>query len=274
MADTEDSFSEDSFSAEWQSRFRLNLGGVVGDGVVEYHETLSSTQLRAHDLAREGLPRAVVVADEQTAGRGRSTRRWESPKNSGLYVSILFRPLFLPAIMHFVSVASALSVAEAVRGLLGSELRLKWPNDLLNDEGRKVCGILSESSVQGKTLDYCITGIGINLYEPPSLPPDVAARFGWLCRKGEKADRVELLSRVVKNFFGWIDAMESEGTARMLEVYREKCVSVGRTVKVETETESLTGTCSGIGDEGELILETPCGPRGFHVADITHAELG
>jgi biotin-(acetyl-CoA carboxylase) ligase len=85
---------------------------------------------------------------------------------------------------------------------------------------------------------------------------------------------VELLSRVVKIFFDRIDAMESEGTTRMLEVYREKCVSVGRTIIVETETETLTGTCSGIGDEGELILETPCGPRGFHVADVTHAGLG
>jgi BirA family biotin operon repressor/biotin-[acetyl-CoA-carboxylase] ligase len=232
----------------------------------------------------------VVVAGEQTRGRGRAARRWESPKGSGLYFSVLFRPELPPATAHLVNVAAALSVAEAARSLLNLELGLKWPNDLLLSEAgeRKVCGILSESATRNGALDYCVTGIGINLREPPCLPPDVAERSGWLLQAEgpfgqetpdqgtpgrEETYWTELLPNIVEIFFGWIDAMEREGAAPMLAIYREKCASVGRTVRVETDAETLIGTCADIGDDGELILETPLGTRRFHVADVTHAKL-
>jgi BirA family biotin operon repressor/biotin-[acetyl-CoA-carboxylase] ligase len=256
--------------SQWESA----LNDAAGGAAVEYHDSISSTQLRARELAQKNVPRAVVVASEQTAGRGRAARRWESPKGSGIYVSILFRPSLPQAKAHLVNIAAALSVSEAARSLLRQELSLKWPNDLLNDEGRKLCGILSESATRNGTLDHCVTGIGINLYEPSSLPPDVAERAGWLCRPQETLDTVELLSRAVRNFFDWIGRMERDGVASMLEVYRLKCASVGRIVRVETEEETLAGLCLGIGDEGELILKTPSGPRRFHVADVTHAKLG
>jgi BirA family biotin operon repressor/biotin-[acetyl-CoA-carboxylase] ligase len=181
---------------------------------------------------------------------------------------------------YLVNAAAALSVADAVRHSLDLELRLKWPNDLLlpNDGvtgERKVCGILSESVTRNGALDYCVTGIGINLREPPRLPAEVAERSGWLNQtKGRKEiDEMKLLSRIVDIFFGWVHKAEREGVASMLAVYREKCASVGRVVKVETDTETLTGICSNIGDGGELIVETPLGTRRFHVADVTHARL-
>lgn len=249
-------------------------------GTVEYHESLPSTQLRAQELAREGSPRAVVVAGEQTLGRGRLARRWESPRDSGLYFSVLFRPSLPLAAAYLVNVAAALSVADAVRLLLNLELRLKWPNDLLfpNDVvagERKVCGILSESATRSGALDYCVTGIGINLREPPYLSAEVAERSGWLsqAQSRKEIDGMELLSRILDIFFGWIRKMEHEGTAPMLSIYRRKCTSVGRIVKVETDTETLIGTCSNIGNDGELVLETSLGTRRFHVADVTHARL-
>jgi BirA family biotin operon repressor/biotin-[acetyl-CoA-carboxylase] ligase len=261
--------TEHDETAGWESKLKDAIGGEA----VEYYDSIASTQLRARELAQEGVPRAIVVAGEQTAGRGRAARRWESPKDSGLYASVLFRPSLPQAKAHLVNIAAALSVAEAVRSLSGQVLSLKWPNDLLNGEDRKLCGILSESATREGTLDHCITGIGINLFEPPSLPPDIAKRAGWLRRREETLDALELLSRVMKNFFGWIGRMERGGVTLLLEVYRSKCASIGRTVKVETEEETLTGLCSGIGDEGELILETPGGQRRFHVADVTHAKL-
>ena len=90
---------------------------------------------------------------------------------------------------------------------------------------------------------------------------------------GKKIDETEFLVSIVKNFFAWLDVMESEGAARVIEAYRGKCASVGRTVRVETDKEILTGLCSGVGDDGELILETPEGVRRFHVGDVTHAKL-
>ena len=249
-------------------KLRLSLGKVMGDGIVEYHETLPSSQTRARELAGEGAAKALVVAGEQTAGRGRRARRWESPKGGGLYFSVLFRPALPTGTVHMVNIAAALSAAEAVRSILGLELELKWPNDLLISrarEYRKVCGILSESAVRDGALDYCVTGIGLNLYPHPGA--------GWICNYGDKIDQVKLLSRIVENFFEWVCVMEREGTQIMLQRYRKKCASVGRVVRVETDSEILTGLCPGIGDDGELLVETPDGTRRFHVADVTHAGL-
>jgi BirA family biotin operon repressor/biotin-[acetyl-CoA-carboxylase] ligase len=269
------------------------LTAAFGEGVVECRDSLGSTQTRAHELARGGAPRALVVAREQTAGRGRLTRRWESPKGGGIYFSVLFRPSLPPSEVHLVNIAAALSVSEAVRALLGIETALKWPNDLLllrpsgeageKETGEKICGILSESVFRGAVLDYCVTGIGINFYEPeektyepPKHGPAAGTRAGGLCSGGmEEPDAAALLSRVVGTFFEWVGVMEREsgGKIRLLEFYRGKCASIGRAVTVETDTETLTGLCSGIGGDGELIVDTSEGTRRFHVADVTHARL-
>jgi BirA family biotin operon repressor/biotin-[acetyl-CoA-carboxylase] ligase len=268
-----------------EKELKTKLCGVLDEGMVEYHESVPSTQLRAQELARAGRAKALVVAEEQTAGRGRAARRWESPRGGGLYFSVLFRPSLPPATAYLANAAAALSVAEAVGSLLDLELQLKWPNDLLlpNDASvgdKKVCGILSESATRNGAIDYCVTGIGLNLYELHPLPADVAARAGWLCRREnrsahrEEIEKAELLVRTVRNFFEWIGVLEREGVAPMLEIYRKRCASVGRVLEVETGGEILRGFCLGIGDEGELILEAPGGPRRFHVADVVHARLG
>jgi len=250
----------------------LNLENCV----VEYHDVLQSTQIRARELAAEGTERAVVIAAQQTAGRGRLARSWESPKGSGIYFSMLFRPVLPANVIHTLNIAAALSAADAVREFLGLELELKWPNDLLilRESGhRKISGILSESAMRGRALDYCITGIGLNLYAPANLPPELESRAGWLCEKEQEIDLNKLLSGVIGNFFDWVGVMERCGVEKMLAVYRKKCASVGRIVKVESGSEILTGLCSGIGNDGELLLETPEGTRHFHVADVTHAGL-
>jgi len=253
----------------------LNLSSC-GDCIVEYHDVLQSTQVRARELAAEGAERAVVIAAQQTAGRGRLARPWESPKRSGIYFSMLLRPALPANVIHMLNIAAALSVSEAVRELLGLELELKWPNDLLilrESKRRKISGILSESAMRGSTLDYCVTGIGLNLYAPNDIPADLQDRIGWLCGEGDKIDLEKLLSRVIGNFFDWLGVMERDGVGEMLAAYRKKCASAGRFVKVETGSEILTGFCSGVGNDGELLLETPEGTRHFHVADVTHAGL-
>jgi BirA family biotin operon repressor/biotin-[acetyl-CoA-carboxylase] ligase len=254
-----------------EARLRARLVGNV-----EFHESIASTQRRAHELARESVNLAVVAAGEQTEGRGRAARRWESPKGCGLYFSVLFRPALPPSSVYLTNVAAALAVAGAVESLLGITLSLKWPNDLLLPSGLKVCGILSESATRGGVLDYCVTGIGLNLCEPSEpLPPEMAGRAGWLCPRvgfdGAEPDRVELLARVVESFFGWVALMEREGSDSLLEKYREKCASIGRVVAVEADGETFTGLCVGVGSEGELLLETAAETRRFHAADITHA---
>ncbi|MDR2529818.1 MAG: biotin--[acetyl-CoA-carboxylase] ligase [Synergistaceae bacterium] len=258
-----------------EARLRARLAGLVEN--VEFHESVTTTQRRAHQLAHEGLLRAVVAAGEQTEGRGRAARRWESPKGCGLYFSVLFRPALPPSSAYLTNVAAALAVAKAVKSLLEVELSLKWPNDLLLSSGLKVCGILSESAIQGGTLDYCVTGVGLNLREPSEpLPPEVARRAGWLCSETESAklDGAKLIACVVENFFGGVALIEREGAGPLLGEYREKCVTVGKTVTVEAGSETFSGLCVGIGGDGELLLETDAGQRCFHAADVLHTKGG
>jgi BirA family biotin operon repressor/biotin-[acetyl-CoA-carboxylase] ligase len=238
----------------------------------------------------------VVVADEQTGGRGRLSRRWESPPGSGIYFSILSRPALPSRSVHLVNIAAALAVAEAVQELSGISLMLKWPNDLLrtapseNGEGEdagtgagagKVCGILSESVFSGIKLDYCVTGIGVNLRTPKGEQAGGAHHpqlkgAAWLdCDDwGLPNPGDAIVSATVRSFFAIIDGMERHGTSGIIETYRRKCASIGRIVTATTGDESVTGLCTGIGSDGELILDTPLGERAFNVADVVHARLG
>jgi BirA family biotin operon repressor/biotin-[acetyl-CoA-carboxylase] ligase len=269
---------EEEIGKELYEALREESEGA-GETIVEFHDSLDSTQIRARELAGAGARKALVVTREQTAGRGRLARRWESPKGGGIYFSILFRPSLPPSLVHLVNIAAALAVEETLRLSLGVETLLKWPNDLLlsvsgpdkneKEAGGKVCGILSESFFSGASLDCCVTGIGINFYAPGGC-----GSAGGIRLEGEKEPgAADLLPRAVRSFFGWIGALEREGSGRMLRVYSEKCASVGRLVVVETDSETLTGRCSGIGGDGELLVETPEGTRRFHVADVTHARL-
>lgn len=263
------------------------MSAVSKSVTLECHESLASTQTRAAELAKEGVSSALVVSLAQTAGRGRRTREWKSELGAGIYFSVLFRPSMPTENTYLVNIVAALAVADAVESVLGIELRIKWPNDLLiedaSGEWGKVCGILSESAFKGSSLDYCVTGIGINLRSPENVDNfpvndfpvnNFRIKAGWLFRDSSPDEKTValLLSGVLSSFFDGIDALAT-GPDCLLEEYREKCVSIGRIVSVETEGEKLTGLCVGVGSGGELLLETDAGVRGFYVGDVVHATV-
>ena len=209
----------------------LQARGCSWPAPVEHHDTLSSTSDRLKELARGGAPAwTVVIADEQTAGRGRQGRTWSSPRG-GLYLSVLLRPAFASAAL--LPLAAGVAVAEAL-GNFGVRAELKWPNDVLV-EGRKEAGILAEASSSASALEWVVLGIGVNL-DGRARPAAVAAAV--------------LLRLTV-----WYDALEKR-EASVVAAWRERSVSWwGQPVEVSAGERRLRGLAHGVDERGALLLE-------------------
>ena len=237
------------------------------------YDSLSSTQETAKKIGRQsGTDGLVVIAEEQTAGRGRRDRTWISPKRSGLFFSVYFKPKLPPGRLQLVNLAAGLSVKEAVRALCGLDLSLKWPNDLLVD-GKKVCGILSEASSDSERIRDCCTGMGINV----SLRDEGKTGETGLENAASLSDfacavhRGRLAAIIIENLYRRVEKLGADGGISLLAEYRNSCSTIGRTVSVLTGEETFSGIAEGIGDNGELLV---CGggcTRSFCAADVVHA---
>jgi BirA family biotin operon repressor/biotin-[acetyl-CoA-carboxylase] ligase len=236
---------------------------------VELHEALGSTQGRARELARGGAPHGTLVISEvQTGGRGRLGRRWGSPAG-GLWMSLVLRPRISTEVAARITQAAAVGVAKALREL-GVEVRIKWPNDLLV-HGRKICGILAESSVEsvpvaakkvgpgeGRPVDFVVLGVGLNAnLDPRDLGvPDreVATLRSEL---GHDVDLLELLRALLAHLDAELGRIENFGA--ILDDWRALNCTLGERVRVRKFGEVLEGVALDLGPEGGLLLETQGG---------------
>jgi BirA family biotin operon repressor/biotin-[acetyl-CoA-carboxylase] ligase len=239
-------------------------------------------------LARDGAPEGVVlVADHQTAGRGRLGRTWEAPPGASLLVSVLLRPP--AAVADAVSMAAALAMAEAIDDTCAVHALLKWPNDLVLDVdgvSRKLAGILAEADwparaqasagwsplPSGERLTV-VVGIGVNVNWPADVPvelTDVLVACNHLT--GATVDRDALLDRFLAHLGPRYDALVSErDRARLLADWRARSGTLGRRVRVDLGTEDVEGTAVDVTAEGHLVVETDAdGRRTFAVGDILH----
>jgi BirA family biotin operon repressor/biotin-[acetyl-CoA-carboxylase] ligase len=227
----------------------LRQGARPWPAEVEHHARLSSTSDRLKELARGGAPQwTVVVADEQTAGRGRQGRVWASPRG-GLYLSVLLRPALAQA--PLIPLAAGVAVAEAL-GEVGERAELKWPNDVLVN-GRKVAGILAEASSSGSTIDWVVLGVGVNL-DADALPAEVRKDAAALA-PGARASRTALAAAVLRHLTVWYDAIEKR-QASVVAAWRERSVPWwGQPVEVGAGDRILKGLVRGVDERGALLLE-------------------
>ena len=234
--------------------------------------SLLSTQEKAKELGRSGgASPLIVLADEQTRGRGRRDRTWISEKGRGLSLSVFFRPRMAPGRLQLVNLAAGLAVREGVAGLHGVFLSLKWPNDLLWKE-RKVCGILSEASSDSERVRDCTTGIGLNIALPSegAVEKDRLNAFALELLSGP-VHRGRLAAEICARFFRLTEIMERDGGLSLLQEYRQCCATLGRQVFIVTEDETIAGRADSIGESGELRITTDGGLRSFFAADVVHA---
>jgi BirA family biotin operon repressor/biotin-[acetyl-CoA-carboxylase] ligase len=210
---------------------------------------------RATAGAGEGL---VVVAEHQTAGRGRLSRTWETPSRSGLTFSVLLRPTAPTASWPWLPLLAGYAVDKALKAE-GFEAAVKWPNDVLLD-GRKVAGILVER-VDTAAGPAAVVGIGLNVGMTAEELPVPDATSLAIAASGDVPDRTTLLVRLLaslwESYTAWQEGGELAGL-RLAESYAAACATIGREVRVDLPSgEVLTGTATGIDPSGRLLVEHP-----------------
>jgi BirA family biotin operon repressor/biotin-[acetyl-CoA-carboxylase] ligase len=239
----------------------LRARGREWPAPVERHASLGSSNDRLRQLAREGAPAwSVVIAERQTAGRGRAAHGWTSPPGN-LYMSVLLRPALPPARLTLVPLACGLGVADALAGL-GVEVRLKWPNDVLA-AGRKLAGLLCEAT-NDAGASAVVVGIGVNVAaDPARSAPELATSATWLGRELGTAPALDsVAAAVLAELPRRLEQLEAGAEATLLDAWRERSVPWwGQLVEVRSGGETLRGRPLGLERTGALVLETDDGRR-------------
>jgi BirA family biotin operon repressor/biotin-[acetyl-CoA-carboxylase] ligase len=225
------------------------------------HPELPSTNSEALALAQAGAAHGtVVVAESQSAGKGRRTRTWHSPPGTNIYCSVIVRGIgrecALAEWLSWVPLTSALAAAEAVQTSASLALSLKWPNDLLLHE-RKVGGILCESSHVSATDPTVVIGIGLNVNMPHESFPDelrpIATSLFEVSRR--LIDRNRLIAQLLFELEQGLNELRSHGSERLRWAYTARCSTLGRRVRVLTGPEQeLLGTAESISTDGALQI--------------------
>jgi len=229
----------------------------IGRGV-EAHVTITSTNDRARALLdAPGAAGRAIVAEEQTQGRGRRGRTWVSPPGRNLMVSVALRPRIAAADAWQLGMSAALAARTACSAI--APVGLKWPNDLVADDGSKVGGLLIETTVEGERVTAAVIGVGLNVnWSRSEMPATFASGATSLADlAGIELDRVELLGRLLDELDTELIALGSGSSP--LPRYRDACVTLGTDVGVDTADGRIEGRATGIDGGGALVIETATG---------------
>lgn len=231
----------------------------AGDGgyTVELHDCLGSTNDRAKELAAGGARKVCVVADRQEGGKGRMGRSFFSPPGAGLYLTLILHPAIRGEDCALLTTYAAVAVAEAIEELTGAKAAIKWVNDVYLG-GKKICGILTEASVDFETggFAYAVVGIGVNVRKAV-LPEELRSIVTDLeTETGVIVDRNRLASALLRRFAD-IDAVLREGA--YLASYSERCFVLGQDVLVTRGAERFSARAVAINERGELLVDDGSG---------------
>lgn len=228
-------------------------------GEIRYFSAIPSTNDVAADWANENPPDlSLVIADEQTAGRGRAGRPWYTPPAAALAFTVVLHPPPGGETFPLLAGAGALAVCDALAHEYGLRAEIKWPNDVLV-ERRKVCGVLAEAHWLGDRLQALLVGIGINVF-PAAVPPAGLLDFPATCVAAHvrgKVDRLQLLRGVLAAFIGWRGRL---GSAAFVRAWEERLAFRGQQVRVFTAgSQAVAGVLLGLTAAGHLRIGLPGG---------------
>jgi len=232
--------------------------------------SLASTNSEAARLALEGAEEGLcIVADEQTAGRGRLQRQWVSPRGAGLYLSILLRPQIAITQWPLITLMAAVAVADTILLTCDVEADIKWPNDVLVN-GRKVCGILAETS-ETPTGRAIVLGIGINLTSK-AFPPDLRVNAISLDEAtGHGVERETILAELVSTLVRYYELFQQGSERQIIDAWcKRSSYSRGKVVRIASAEETIEGVTRGLQSDGALRVETGNGAiRIIHAGDVS-----
>jgi len=226
----------------------------IGKRVIAYPSLSSTNDIAKREAKKGAREGTVVLAEEQTAGRGRLKRAWLSPKGS-IALSIILHPT--PAQLPYLIMVASLAVARCIEKVGGLETQIKWPNDVLI-KGKKACGILIESDVRGSAVDYAVIGIGINVNLKPADFPEIAATATSLAQElGREISRREMIRCLLEEAEKLYLALP-EGSSVFRE-WRDRLVTLGKEVELISGKTSYQGVAESVASDGSLLLRQPDG---------------
>ena len=235
---------------------RQRLKGSMFAKRIHHFFRIDSTNRVAMELGYAGEPEgAVILAEEQTAGRGRAGRSWHSERAAGIYVTLLLRPKISPVQAPLLTMMAGLSAHAAIQAQTGFRLDLKWPNDLILN-GKKLGGILTEMHAETTMVRFVIVGIGINVNQE-KFPSELSSVATSLRAETEKnQSRLELLARLLREFETDYNRFLREGSGSVTERFAQiSSYALGKKVRITNGSETYVGVTAGIRPEGLLQVQ-------------------
>lgn len=231
---------------------------VFGRHRIDHHDITASTNDLAKDLAAQGADEGtLVVAEEQSAGRGRKGRSWLAPKGQGILMSLILRPHMSPSEASRITLMTAVALAETLIETTNLPVLIKWPNDILI-HGKKLAGILTEMSMEMDQVDYVVVGLGLNVNTPardfPSEIKDIASSLA--AETGKTWSRSDVMRRFLVWFEDYYARVTGQGFTDVMRRWKELSDIIGRSVTVAMVGEQkINGRVRDVDDDGILILE-------------------
>jgi BirA family biotin operon repressor/biotin-[acetyl-CoA-carboxylase] ligase len=243
----------------------------VGRGTMVYRDSADSTQDIAISLAeKENAHGAIVIAEQQSGGRGRMKRKWVSPRG-GIWISVVLKPAIPTATSTMLPFVAALAVCDAIREATGLRATLKWPNDVMVS-GKKVAGILLDLSAEAETVNYAVIGIGINAnVEMSKIKVDREGRPAITSIKGElgrDVSRLRLTALLLEKLEHFYLMLEGKGAAPIIAEWRKRSDMMGKGVTVVQQGKECNGVAADINNDGSLKVETAEGELNVVSGDI------
>lgn len=239
-----------------------------------YYDEIDSTNTEAKRKAEAGEPHGtLVVADMQSAGRGRRGRDWSSPKHQGIFFTILLRPEIEPVNAPMLTLVMAMAAARGISKRTGLETQIKWPNDIVIN-GKKVVGILTEMSAQIDYVNHVVIGTGINVHQT-SFPEEVAQKATSLDLEqenqgGTRIFRAQLLEEILEQFEICYEIyIKTQDLSGLMEEYNQQLVNKNRRVRVLDPLGEFEGQALGINTHGSLLVEKD----GGEIVEISSGEV-
>lgn len=234
---------------------------TMGKSRYVHHESIDSTNAKARRLAEAGCPEGtLVVAEQQTAGKGRKGRDWVSPAETGIYATLVLRPPLPMEDTPLLTLLTAVAVAEAILEVTALHPTIKWPNDILVNE-RKVAGILTEVSSDVDRVEFALIGLGLNVNtEKKDLPQrPIFPATSLAIEAGASQNRPALLAQWLEHFESGYSLLVSGNRQPLLDRWKALAELTGRRVTISRIHDSISGTITNIDTDGALLLQTPDG---------------
>lgn len=223
---------------------------------IEYYEEIDSTNNEAKRLARNGAKDGTaVIANCQKQGKGRLGRSWVSPKDTGIWMSIILTPNIMPSQVSCMTLIAGLDMCQAIKKVTGLTPQIKWPNDIII-HSKKVCGILTEMSAELQRINYIVVGIGVNV-NTDHFDPDISHATSLMLEGQKKYARKEIIKEFLETFDVSYELYNKMGSfSPFLTRYKENCLTLDKEVKIITNKETYTAYAKDILEDGSLLVET------------------